>query len=1293
MLRLAITKSSTLSNQMTVEKITFLLSFVFILFFTTNSNAQLTLDTTIPASNSIVNAAGANIVLTFSENMSQNSIDAGTGSVLDDNIQIISTSNGIVEGIWTGDGTTTLTFDPTFDFDAGEVIYVTLTTAVQSSSAVFLANVETFQFSVSVTSGPATPDFFYEHVVSTATDGAQSVHVGDLDGDGDLDILSASERDDKIAWYENDGAADPSFTAHVVSTAADGAYHVLVGDVDGDGDLDILSASQNNDKVAWYENDGAAAPSFAERVVSTDADGVQGIHVGDLDGDGDLDILSATDLGDEIAWYENDGATDPSFTAHVVSTTAVGANSVHVGDVDGDGDLDILSASRYSDKIAWYENDGATDPSFTEQVVSTDANVASSVYVGDVDGDGDLDILSASRGGSKIAWYENDGAADPSFTEQVVSTGASNAYSVHVGDVDGDGDLDILSASRGDHKIAWYENDGAADPSFTTHVVSTSASGPLHVHVGDVDGDGDLDILSASYEGDKITWYENTYTVPATQATSISFPNFGTTQMDVSWTNGNGSNRIVVVHEGAAVDTDPAYQVTYTANATFGSGDQLGTGNYVVYNGTGSSVTMTGLTYGNTYHVRVYEYNGIAGDETYNINTDTGNPSSQLFTFSVDPISNISLDENTIYTSVTPNLSGATPVGTLTYSLGGTDAGDFTINSSTGVVSMIARDFEAPEDADTDNVYEVTIIAIDDDSNSASEDWTVTIEDVVESATFTIDAIANANVDENTAYSSVTPSITGTPIGTLTYSLGGTDASDFTINSITGVVSMVARDFESPEDADTDNAYEVTITATDDDNNFVSEDWTVTVTDVIETAFFSINTITDVSIVENNTYTSVTPSITGTPIATLTYSLGGTDASDFTINSITGVVSMVARDFESPEDANTDNVYEVAIIATDGDSNSASEGWTVTIDDVVESATFTIDAIANANVDENTAYISVTPSISGATPIGTLTYSLGGIDASDFTINSATGVVSMVARDFESPEDADTNNAYEVTITATDDDSNSASEGWTVTIDDVIETATFTIDAIADANVDENTAYTSVTPSITGTPIGTLTYSLGGTDADDFTINSITGIVSMVARDFDSPEDADTDNVYEVTITATDDDSNTASEDWTVTINEIISEADLALSSSFSPSENLQMGDIVTVNHILNNNGPGDATLVELSINLPAGLDYISNNCNAQNNGTSLTWAVGNLTNGSTTSCSITIEISGYGQQLYQVTVTGSEDDLNQTNNSNQFYINAQIQAIPVLNVYGMILFMILILMIGFNRRQLFNRI
>ena len=173
------------------------------------------------------------------------------------------------------------------------------------------------------------PPFGDGSVITDAADGAWSVTAADVDGDGDLDVLSASGYDDKIAWYENDGGSPPAFTPHVITTAADGAISVHAADVDGDGDLDVLSASDSDHKIAWYENDGGSPPAFTSHVITTAANGAMSVTAADVDGDGDTDVLSASRLDNKIAWYENDGCSPPAFTPHIVTTAVDSATSVH----------------------------------------------------------------------------------------------------------------------------------------------------------------------------------------------------------------------------------------------------------------------------------------------------------------------------------------------------------------------------------------------------------------------------------------------------------------------------------------------------------------------------------------------------------------------------------------------------------------------------------------------------------------------------------------------------------------------------------------------------------------------------------------------------------------------------------------------------------------------------------------------------------------------------------------------------------------------------------------------------
>ena len=160
-----------------------------------------------------------------------------------------------------------------------------------------------------------------------------------MDGDGDMDILAASFQDDTIAWYENNGAADPTWAASDIATSADAAYSVFAADMDGDGDMDIISASLNDNAIAWYENNGAADPTWAASDIATSAYGATSVFAADMDGDGDMDIVSSSHLDDPIAWYENNGAAYPTSTAADIAPSAAIAQLVFAAGMHGRGDL------------------------------------------------------------------------------------------------------------------------------------------------------------------------------------------------------------------------------------------------------------------------------------------------------------------------------------------------------------------------------------------------------------------------------------------------------------------------------------------------------------------------------------------------------------------------------------------------------------------------------------------------------------------------------------------------------------------------------------------------------------------------------------------------------------------------------------------------------------------------------------------------------------------------------------------------------------------------------------------
>jgi hypothetical protein len=344
--------------------------------------------------------------------------------------------------------------------------------------------------------------------ISTAAAGAVGAFAQDLDGDGDTDAVSASLFDGKVAWYEN--AADNGFTwtTRTITTAAPDAYSVAGADVDGDGDTDVLSASAGDDKVAWYENTAGNGSTWITRTIATTADGATAVFAADVDGDGDQDALSSSFYDDRVAWYENTAGGSVWIT-RTIATAADGAHAVFAADMDGDGDTDALSASFYDNKVAWYENTAGNGSAWTTRTIATNASGTVSVFAADVDRDGDGDVLATWHTADTVAWYENTAGNGSAWTTHLISTTAYGAESVFATDMDRDGDTDALAASLVGGAVTWYENSAGDGSVWRPHTLSTTAAGASEVLAADVDGDGDSDVLSTSKQNATLAWYDD----------------------------------------------------------------------------------------------------------------------------------------------------------------------------------------------------------------------------------------------------------------------------------------------------------------------------------------------------------------------------------------------------------------------------------------------------------------------------------------------------------------------------------------------------------------------------------------------------------------------------------------------------------------------------------------------------------------------------------------------------------------------------------------------------------------
>ncbi|MBI5852011.1 MAG: VCBS repeat-containing protein [Planctomycetes bacterium] len=339
-----------------------------------------------------------------------------------------------------------------------------------------------------------------------------SVVLGDVDGDGDLDLVLGNQSYSRTLLNRlllNDGRG--RFTAAPAATMPTSSSSSLAfGDVDRDGDLDLLLVSFANTRLFVNNGSGTFRDVTATQLPAT-SDYTCVVAAADVDRDGDLDLVIGNVGQDRL--YLNDGSgrfTDA--TAARMPTATDSTCDVATGDVDGDGDLDLVLGRSGQDRL--YLNDGSgtfTDATASRMPVESDS--ATSLALGDVDRDGDLDlVIGTSRypGGSQSRLYLNDGAG--TFTDATavrMPVRLNFSTSIALGDLDGDGDLDLVIGNSGrwpnGEQDRLYLNDGTG-----TFTDATPPRLPVHsdftfaLALGDVDADGDLDIVFGNAGKDRL---------------------------------------------------------------------------------------------------------------------------------------------------------------------------------------------------------------------------------------------------------------------------------------------------------------------------------------------------------------------------------------------------------------------------------------------------------------------------------------------------------------------------------------------------------------------------------------------------------------------------------------------------------------------------------------------------------------------------------------------------------------------------------------------------------------------
>lgn len=358
-------------------------------------------------------------------------------------------------------------------------------------------------------------DIFLSHRLGT--DHAEAISVMDMNGDGRPDIVSGAY------WYENPGPLGLVWQRHQWRDVSVWPFHItgenkiefvadcaqFPVDVNHDGTLDLVTAAWQTDGVWWFENPKNPQAFWKQHLICH-SKATEGMVRADVNGDGVPDIILAHYSPSNLIWINFAGHAP---VVHYVGGKTADGHGVGVADITGNGKPDILSIH------GWLEN---VDPDHDQWNWHPDWELGEAgfpILGTDVNGDGKMDLIYGHGHAFGLYWLEQKvSGGRRAWIRHVIDDSFSEAHALKLADIDGDGELELITGKRNrgdpdpglyDPLCVFYYKLDRRTATFTRFPISYNGTAGIgtQIIVNDIDGDGDKDILVAGKTG--VHWLEN----------------------------------------------------------------------------------------------------------------------------------------------------------------------------------------------------------------------------------------------------------------------------------------------------------------------------------------------------------------------------------------------------------------------------------------------------------------------------------------------------------------------------------------------------------------------------------------------------------------------------------------------------------------------------------------------------------------------------------------------------------------------------------------------------------------